>query len=108
MDHLAAGADGEGVLYAIPSDGSSATEVVSNLHMGTPGGVSLTAGGGTAVMPTRDDQGHAQLTSVDIESGEVSQLAVPNLVDPTGVRTARGAGVMVVVDSEAGAIYRAQ
>lgn len=108
MDHLAAGANGEGVLYAIPSDGSAATEVVSNLHMGTPGGVSLTAGGGTAVMPTRDDQGHAQLTSVDIASGEVSQLAVPNMVDPTGVRTARGAGVMVVVDSEAGAIFRAQ
>ena len=108
MDHLAAGDSGEGVLFAIPSDGSSATEVVSNLHMGTPGGVSLTAGGGTAVMPTHDAQGHAQLTTVDIATGEMSQLAIPNMVDPAGVRTARNAGVMVVVDSEAGAIYRAQ
>ncbi len=108
MDHLAAGAHGEGVLFAIPSDGSAATEVISNLRMGTPGGVSLTAGGGTAVMPTRDDDGRAQLTSVDIASGEMAQLAAPDLIDPAGLRTARSAGVFAVVDSEGGAIYRAE
>jgi DNA-binding beta-propeller fold protein YncE len=108
MDHLAAGMNGEGVLFAIPSDGSSATEVVSGMKMGTPGGVSLTAGGGTAVMPTRDANGLAQLTSVDIASGEMTQLSTPDMIGPSGVRTARGAGVMIVVDSEAGAIYRAQ
>ncbi|TMQ04309.1 MAG: hypothetical protein E6J91_43970 [Deltaproteobacteria bacterium] len=90
MDHHALGASGEGVLFAIPADGSKATEVVSNLRMGTPGGVSLTAGGGTAVMPTRDADGNAQLTSVDIATGEVTQLAT------------------AVVDAEAGTIYRAE
>jgi len=108
MDHIAAGMHGEGVLFAIPSDGSAATEVVSNLKMGTPGGVSLTAGGGTAVMPTLDEDGHAQLTTVDIASGDMNQLSAPDLIDPAGLRTARKAGVFAVVDSEGGAIYRAE
>ena len=108
MDHLAHGATGEGVLFAIPKDGSAATEVVSNLRMGTPGGVSLTAGGGTAVMPTRDEDGHAQLTSVVITTGEMQQLATPDIHDVGGLRTARGASVFAVVDTEGGAIYRAE
>jgi DNA-binding beta-propeller fold protein YncE len=108
MDHHAQGAAGEGVLFAIPSDGSKATEVMSDLRMGTPGGVSLTAGGGTAVMPTRDADGHAQLTSVDIATGQVTQLPAPDMADPAGLRSARQAGVFVVVDSEAGTIYRAE
>jgi DNA-binding beta-propeller fold protein YncE len=107
MDHLAHGAGGQGVLYAIPADGSAATEVASNLRMGTPGGVSLTAGGGTAVMPTRDADGNGQLTSVNIASGEIQQLEAKDMTDPAGLRTARGAGVFAVVDSEGGAIYRA-
>jgi len=108
MDHLAQGKSGEGVLFAIPADGSAATEVVSDLRMGTPGGVSLTAGGGTAVMPTRDADGHTQLTSVVIETGEMQQLATPEISDPAGLRTARNAAVFAVVDSEGGAIYRAE
>lgn len=108
MDHLAAGANGEGVLFSIPPDGSAANEVASDLRMGTPGGVSLVAGGGTAVMPTLDHDGRGQLTSVDIASGEITQLAAPDLIDPAGLRTARKAGVFAVVDSEGGAIYRAE
>jgi hypothetical protein len=108
MDHLAAGASGEGVLYAIPSTGSGATEVISGLKMGTPGGVSLTAGGGTAVMPTRDANGAAQLTTVHIASGDMDQVPAPDIIDPAGLRTARSAGVFAVVDSEGGAIYRAE
>jgi DNA-binding beta-propeller fold protein YncE len=108
MDHHAQGANGEGVLFAIPSDGSKATEVVSDLRMGTPGGVSLTAGGGTAVMPTRDADGNAQLTSVDIATGEMTQLPLPDMADPAGLRTARKAGVFALVDSESGAIYSAR
>jgi DNA-binding beta-propeller fold protein YncE len=108
MDHLAAGETGQGVLFAIPSDGSAANVVLDGLRMGTPGGVSLTAGGGVAVMPTLDADGNAQLTSVEIASGELKQLAAPDLVDPAGLRTARGAGVFAVVDSEGGAIYRAE
>lgn len=108
MDHLAAGDTGQGVLFAIPSDGSAANVVVDDLRMGTPGGVSLTAGGGTAVMPTLDHDGNAQLTSVVIDTGETKQLPAPDLVDPAGLRTARQAGVFAVVDSEGGAIYRAE
>ena len=108
MDHRAQGQDGEGVLFAIPSDGSAAGEVASNLRMGTPGGVSLTAGGGTAVMATRDADGHGQLTTVDIASGELAQLPVPEIKDPAGLRTARQAGVFAIVDSESAAIFRAQ
>jgi DNA-binding beta-propeller fold protein YncE len=108
MDHRAAGKSGDGVLFAIPSDGSAANEVISGLAMGTPGGVSLTAGGGTAVMPTRDREGHAQLTTVDIASGQTDQVPAPDMIDPAGLRTARGAGVFAVVDSEGGAIFRAE
>jgi len=108
MDHRAAGEQGEGVLWAIPADGSAASPVISNLRMGTTGGVSLTAGGGTAVMPTKDVDGNSQLTSVDIATGETVQLAAPDMTDPSGLRTARDAGVFAVVDSEAGAIYRAE
>jgi DNA-binding beta-propeller fold protein YncE len=106
MDHLAVGNDGEGVLFSV--DGSGAMEIASDLRMGTPGGVSLTAGGGTAVIPTVDHDGHAQLTAVNVDSGERSDLAVPAMMDPAGLRTARGAGVFAVVDSEGGAIYRAE
>jgi DNA-binding beta-propeller fold protein YncE len=108
LDHRAHGDSGEGVLFAIPRDGSAATPVISNLRMGTPGGVSLTAGGGTAVMPTRDESGNAQLTSVNIKTGEMAQLTAPDMIDPAGLRTAREAGVFAVVDSEGGAIYRAE
>jgi hypothetical protein len=59
-------------------------------------------------MPTLDPDGKAQLTSVVIETGEMKQLATPDLIDPAGLRTARQAGVFAVVDSEGGAIYRAE
>jgi hypothetical protein len=107
MDHLAQGAKGPGVLFSINKAGKVG-EVASDLRMGTPGGVSLTAGGGTAVIPTKDANGMAQLTSVSIKTGEVTQLAAPEMMDPAGLRTAREAGVFAVVDSEGGAIYRAQ
>jgi len=108
MDHNAFGAVGEGVLFSIPSDGSSATVVADNLRMGTPGGVSLTAGGGTAVMPTLDALGAAQLTAVDIATKQTTQLMTPDIVAPAGLRTARSAGVFAVVDSDGDAIYRAE
>jgi hypothetical protein len=108
MDHRAVGMAGTGVLFAIPSSGGTIAEVISDLRMGTTGGVSLTAGGGTAVMPTKDADGASQLTSVNIASGETVQLAAPDMIDPSGLRTARKAGVFAVVDSEGGALYRAE
>ena len=59
-------------------------------------------------MPTLDPEGRGQLTSVEIKSGEMKQLATPDLIDPSGLRTAREAAVFAVVDSEGGAIYRAE
>lgn len=108
MDHDAAGAAGDGVLFAIPSDGSAATEVASGLRMGTPGGVSLTAGGGTAVMPTRDAEGQTQLTAIDIDTKQITQLSTPDIAMPAGLRTAREAGVFAVVDADGDAIFRAE
>lgn len=108
MDHRAIGMSGEGVLFAIPADGSSADEVVSDLKMGTFGGVSLTAGGGVAVMPTLDATGAGQLLAVSIASGDKTVLPATEMIDPSGLRTARQAAVFAVVDSEGGAIYRAE
>jgi DNA-binding beta-propeller fold protein YncE len=108
MDHNAFGSIGEGVLFAIPSDGSAATVVADDLRMGTPGGVSLTAGGGTAVMPTLDAAGHGQLTAVVIATHETTQLPATDMIAPAGLRTARDAGVFAVVDSDGSAIYRAE
>lgn len=108
MDHNAFGTVGEGVLFAIPSDGSSATVVADDLRMGTPGGVSLTAGGGNAVMPTLDADGNGQLTIVNIASGEMTQLPATEMIAPAGLRTAREAGVFAVVDTDGNAVYRAE
>jgi sugar lactone lactonase YvrE len=108
MDHLAYGARGEGVLFAIPSDGSAANEVVSDLKMGMPGGVSLNSAGTTAVMPTVDRDGKGQLTTVNLKSGELVQIAAPDMIEPAGLRTSRDTAVFAVVDSEGGAIYSAK
>jgi len=107
MDHLARGEGGQGMLFAITSDGE-VSPVLDALRMGTPGGVSLTAGGGTAVIPTLDDEGRGQLTTVHIASGEMVDVPAPEIGDPAGLRTAREAGVFAVVDSEGGAIFRAE
>ena len=108
MDNRAHGAGGEGVLFAVPKDGSAANEIASGLRMGTPGGVSLVSIGGTAVMPTRDADGNAQLTAVHTKTGETQQIAAPEMTDPAGIRTSRDTAVMAVVDSEAGTIFRAE
>jgi hypothetical protein len=108
LDHLAEGEAGEGVLFSVDSAGTVA-EVGSGFRLGTPGGVSLTAGGGTAVVGGRDASGAAVLTSIDIASGEATTIALPTtFVSPAGLRTARAAGVFVFVDSEGSAIYRGE
>ena len=107
MDHVAANDQGEGVLFAVTPSGE-ATAVIGGLRMGTPGGVSLVAGGGRAVIPTLDDDGMGQLITVEIATGEVTIVPAPDIADPAGLRTARGAGVFAVVDSEGSAIWRAE
>ena len=107
MDHLAAGDNGTGMLFAIRPDGS-VSPVVSGLRLGAPGGVSLTSAGDTAVIPTLNDDGEAELLAVVIESGVMTHIATPTIEDPAGLRTARNAPVFAVVDSEGGSILRAE
>lgn len=106
MDHLAEGEDGPGVLFQIPTDGAPSI-VVSGLILGTPAGVSLTAGGGNAVISGRDESGAGTLTVVNLGTGATSETMLPTgFVDPAGLRTARSAPIFALVDSEGSAIYR--
>ncbi len=107
MEHLAGGGEGQGALYAITPAGEI-SEVVTGLRLAAPAGVSLAAGGDTAVIPTVDEAGNAQLVTVRISTGETIVVETPDLVEPAGIRTAREAGVFALVDSEGGAIYRAE
>ena len=50
----------------------------------------------------------SEVLHVDLASGEVSNVPAPDLLEPAGLRTAREAGVFVVVDAESGSIYRAE
>jgi len=106
MEH-SAGGEGLGALYAINASGEL-NEVVTGLRIGSPGGVSLAAGGDTAVIPTVDGEGNAQLVTIRISTGETIVVDTPELIEPAGIRTAREAGVFALVDSEGGAIYRAE
>lgn len=105
MDHHPSRALG-GALWAITPAGE-ASEVVGNLGLSDPGGVSLVAGGGTAVIPNTTDDGAGQLTTVNIDSGEQTIVASP-MKAPAGIRTAREAGVFAIADAEGDAIYLAR
>jgi hypothetical protein len=108
LDHLAEGPVGVGVLFSITPAGV-VTPIVSGVQLGTPGGVSLIAGGGTAVVSGRDaTTGAGQLWAIDLTSMEVDPVPLPGFIDPAGLRTARGAGVFAMVDSEGNAIFRGE
>jgi hypothetical protein len=108
MDQQAAGPVTSGALYAIPSDGSKANVVVGGLPMnGLVGGVSLTSDGKTAVISGSGADGRGKLTTVVLATGEQQTFLVPDMQAPGGVRTARNAPVLALVDSEGEAIYRA-
>ncbi|MBL4683986.1 MAG: hypothetical protein JKY37_05310 [Nannocystaceae bacterium] len=96
MDHLARGSNGQGMLLAINEDGDI-SEVVSGLGMGRHGGVSLTPGGTTAVIPVRNDlTGASSLITANTQTLEVEVIDTPDIPYPTGVASARNAPVMVV------------
>ena len=105
LDHV--GDDGDGVLYAIDEEGSLST-VVEGLALGAVGGCSLDAAGGTAFMPTTDDDDASGLTTVSLATGEEGRVQTPGVVEPSGLRTARDAAVFALVDHEGSAIFRAQ
>ncbi len=96
MDHLARGDSGEGMLFAI-NEAGDVSEVVSGLGMGRHGGVSLTPGGTTAVIPVRNDlTGASSLITANTETLAVEVIDTPDIPHPTGVAAARNAPVMVV------------
>jgi DNA-binding beta-propeller fold protein YncE len=105
MDHLPGNMLG-GALFAITADGE-ASIVVDGLALSEPAGVSLVAGGETAVIPTQNEDGDGQLLHVNTRTGE-SGVVESTMLNPAGIRTAREANVMAVVDSDGDAIYRAQ
>jgi sugar lactone lactonase YvrE len=106
MDQMPGDISG-GALWAIDTDGN-ANRVVDGLKLSEPAGVSLVAGGGTAIIPTRDADDNGQLLAVEIATGEVTIIEAAEMQDPAGIRTARNAGVMAVVDTDGDAIYRAE
>lgn len=95
MDHMARSDDGEGMLFAIDREGSI-TEVAAGLAMGRHGGVSLTPGGVTAVIPVDDGITGPKLITANTESGEMSTMDTPEITSPTGVAAATQAPVMVI------------
>jgi DNA-binding beta-propeller fold protein YncE len=105
MDQLPRRGSG-GALWAITEDGE-ASEVVSGLGLSEPAGVSLVAGGGTAVIANRTTDGEGQLLAVEIDSGDRTEIAT-SMIEPAGLRTAREAGVFAIADSDGDAIYRAR
>lgn len=106
MDHRNSNEVG-GILWAI-DEGGTASEVVTDLRISEPAGVSLVAGGRIAVIPSRDADGASQLITVDTEDMTMTTVQATDMVEPAGIRTAIGAQVMAVVDTDGDAIFRAE
>jgi hypothetical protein len=107
LDHLASSGD-NGTLFAVSPDGS-VQQVIEDLSLGSPGGCSLDSAGGTAFVPTKSDKsedGPAQLTTIELATGTVTPIDAPEVIDPAGLRTARGAPVFALVDHDGNSIFR--
>lgn len=96
-----------GKLFAITQDGET-TEVIAELRLSEPAGVSLIAAGGIAVIPTRDENDATQLITVDTATMAMTTIAAPEIVEPSGIRTAINAPIMALVDADGHAIYRVE
>jgi len=109
LDWAAESTHGRGVLFHLTPTAAPSV-AASGLHLGTPAGVTFPAGGGRAIVATRDASGAANLTIVDATSGAVTNGAFTGVtvLDPGGLRSARRAGVFAIVDTEGAAIYRGQ
>ena len=109
LDWSAEGPAGRGVLFHLTATAAPSV-AASGLRLGTPAGVTFPAGGGRAIVATRDATGASNLTIVDATSGAVTNGAFTGVtvLDPGGLRSARRAGVFAIVDTEGAAIYRGQ
>ncbi len=79
--------------------------IIGGLQLNEPAGVSLVAGGEIAVIPSNDINGLGQFVIIDTVTGAISTLQAPEIVEPTGIRSARQAPVMVVVDKFADTLF---
>ena len=98
-DHVAFGDNGEGVLFAIDREGAT-SEVISGLALGRHGGVSLTPGGVTAVIPVQDELTGSLLLTANTSTGEQSVIPIPEIGLPRGVAAATEAPVMAIAGSD--------
>ena len=106
MDHQPLeGMDGK--LFSITLEGD-VQKVIGELRLSEPAGVSLIAAGGIAVIPTRDENEASQLLTVEIASGTTTTIQMPTVVEPAGIRTARNAPIMALVDADGHAIYKVE
>lgn len=96
MDHEARGSSGQGTLFAITA-GGAITSVASGLAMGRHGGVSLTPGGVTAVIPVQGDFSAAGIVTANTQTSAFAFMETPGIERPTGVASAREAPVMAIV-----------
>jgi hypothetical protein len=95
MDHMARNDAGEGMLFAV-DDGGGITEVSGGLAMGRHGGVSVTPGGVTAVIPVDDFVAGPMIITANTETGAIATMDTPDIKNPTGVAAATQAPVMVI------------
>ncbi|HWN69147.1 MAG TPA: hypothetical protein VNM90_16020 [Haliangium sp.] len=106
MDHQPLeGVDGK--LFSITLEGD-VQKVVGELRLSEPAGVSLIAAGGIAVIPTRDENEASQLITVEIATNVTTTIDMPTVVEPAGIRTARNAPIMALVDADGHAIYKVE
>lgn len=109
LDHLARGTMGmQGVLFTISPPATAAAVRAEGFALGAPGGLAITPGGGSAVIASRTGAGVGQLSTVVLSSGVSAAVAAAMITDPAGIHTARNVGIYAVVDSEGGAIFRAE
>jgi hypothetical protein len=94
-------------LFAIKLDGTT-DEIISELRVSEPAGCSLIAAGGIAILPTRDENEAGQLLAVTIATGETTIIDASALVEPAGIRTARNAPILALVDADGHAIYKVE
>ena len=94
-------------LFAIKLDGTT-EEIISELRVSEPAGCSLIAAGGIAILPTRDENEAGQLLAVTIATGEITTIDASALVEPAGIRTARNAPILALVDADGHAIYKVE
>lgn len=94
-------------LFAIKLDGET-SEIMGELRVSEPAGCSLISAGGVAILPTRDENESGQLLAVEIASGEITTIDASAVVEPAGIRTARNAPILALVDADGHAIFKVE